>query len=94
MLALKPTINAATAQEIADGYLIDHVGDLLGAGTPRLSEDGCWRMPIVLSNARRGDIGQVGTISVEAKTGRVLFSEEDRVKVKASARALAGASSL
>jgi hypothetical protein len=87
-------VDAQTAREIADIYLMDYVGDLLGTGTPWLAEDGCWTMPIVLSNARRGEIGPVGTISVDAETGEVLFSEEDRAKVKAGARLLPGAPSL
>src|SRR5438874_1294294 len=86
-----PKVDAEAAQGLAEEYLIDHVGDLLSAGTPQLSERRTWEMPIVLSNAVRGKIGRVGTISVDAETGEVLFSNEDRAQVKASARLLAGA---
>src|SRR5437870_3180714 len=88
-----PSIDADTAQGIAADYLIDYVGNLLEAGPPQLMEDGCWLMPVILSSSRRGRIGQVGTIAVDAESGQILFSDEDRVKVKASARLLAGASS-
>ncbi len=86
-------IDAAQACEIANGYLIENVGDLLMAGSPILSKEGRWTMPIVASNAVRGEIGQVGTISVDAATGDVLFSEEDLAEVEASAQCLAGAPS-
>ena len=86
------TIDSSSAQRIANGYLIDHVGDLLGAGAPR-QDGGCWIMPIILSTARRGRLGEVGTISVDAATGAVRFSDEERKRVKDRARALAGASS-
>lgn len=72
-LITTPRISAEGAQDIAGTYLTLHVGDLLGPGTPHLEHDR-WVMPIELSNARRGFIGQVGTISVHAVTGGgVLF---------------------
>jgi hypothetical protein len=91
--ALEVAIDADKAQELAEVYLLYYVGDLLGPGVPQLSRDGRWVMPILLSNARQGDLGEVGTIAVDAQRGQVLFSEEDRAKVKASARLLAGTAS-
>lgn len=82
----KGTVDAETAQITAGGYLLFHVGDLFGAGTPRLTHEGRWDMPIEFSNVRRGIIGQVGTISVDAETGAVLFSKEECEEVKAQAR--------
>jgi hypothetical protein len=82
-------VGAQTAQELADAYLIDNVGDLLMAGTPSLSEDGCWMMGIILGNARRGELGEVGTIRVDAQTGAILFTDDDCRRVKARAEALA-----
>jgi hypothetical protein len=58
-----------------------------------LSEESRWVIPVILSNSRRGRLGEVGTIAVDAETGQVLFSEEDREKVKAGARLLVGAPS-
>src|SRR5258708_7661960 len=84
-------IGAEAAFHLANAYLIDHVGDLLGAGTPKLPSADRWLKPIMLSCARYGEMGQVGTISVNAATGEIEFSEEDREKVKASARQLFGA---
>jgi hypothetical protein len=86
-------IDAAEACEIANGYLIDNVGDLLMVGAPALSEEGYWTMPILASNAVRGEIGQVGTISVDADSGEVRLSKEDLAEVEASARLLAGTTS-
>jgi hypothetical protein len=87
-------IDSDHAQRIANGYLVDYVGDLLEAGTPELAQHGRWSMPILLSNVRRGNLGEVGVICVDRETGQVIFSEEDRAKVKARARLLARSSSL
>jgi hypothetical protein len=82
-------VDAATAREKAGTYLIRNVGDLLRPGEPRLSESRKrWVVPVILSNKRRGQIGEVGTISVDARTGTVRFSKEDRAKLKAKAREL------
>jgi hypothetical protein len=93
VIAPETTVDAETARGIAEGYLIDYVGSLLEAGSPQLSEDRRWIVPVLLGNARRGQLGQVGAISVDAETGEVLFSEEDRAKLKSNARLLAGAPS-
>lgn len=79
-------INAEAAQEFAGCYLIDQVGSLFEPGTPRLLENGLWVVPIILSNSRRGPLGEAGTIAVDANTGRVLCSEEDHAEVKRRAR--------
>lgn len=88
-----PVVSAEAARRLAGGYILDSVGDLLDVTEPWLEEDR-WVMSITLSRPGRGVIGHVGTISVHAASGELLFSEEDRQQVKASARALAGASSL
>ena len=86
-------VNAGRARGIAELYLLDHVGDLLGAGEPGVYEDGLWSFPIELSNARRGVLGDVGTIRVDARTGQVLFTEDERAQVEARAREMARAAS-
>jgi hypothetical protein len=86
--------DAAYAREVAEEYLIDSVGDLLEAGIPQLASDGSWAVPILLSNARHGTLGEIGTMRVDGETGEVVFTEEDCARVKARARELADASSL
>src|SRR5207248_7475226 len=90
--AQRSGLDAEAAVMIANGFLIDTVGDLLMAEAPRLFE-GRWIMTIAVGNVIQGMLGQVGTISIDATSGEVLFSEEDRSKVKARARELARASS-
>src|SRR5262249_27085524 len=85
-------VDAAVAREIASGFLAEEVGDLLMAGDPHMAS-GLWVMPIIAGNAVQGELGQVGVIRVDAATGKVLFSEDDRTEVKAGARRLAAASS-
>src|SRR5947199_260386 len=43
--ALAAEVGRQSAREVADAYLLDHVGDALVAGTPRLSETGRWIVP-------------------------------------------------
>jgi hypothetical protein len=86
-------LDAQAALAVADGFLIDKVGDLLTAQAPRLSPDGRWFMSITVGNALQGSLGEVGAIAVDASSGKVLFSEEERAKVRAHARSLAAAAS-
>lgn len=83
-------LDPESARAVADGYLIDQVGDLLRAGTVRLAGNR-WEISIVLSNARRGILGEVGTLTVDASTGAVVLSDDERAKLKARARLLAEA---
>jgi hypothetical protein len=78
-------LSAEAAQEIANQFLSMQVGDLLMAESPQLSNEGCWVMSITLGNTVHGMLGEVGTISVDARTGGVLFPEEERAKVAARA---------
>ena len=89
---VSPSVDQEEARETADAYLMDSVGDLLVAGAPRL-EGASWIVPIELATARRGRIGEVGTLSVDAVSGVVSFSEQQRAEVEARARALVGTSS-
>jgi hypothetical protein len=87
-LSVKP-VSAHQALEIADEFLANRVGNLLMATAPRL-EAGCWEMGIVLGNAIQGVLGEVGTIRVDAVSGQVLFTDDDRAGVKHRARLLSG----
>ncbi len=78
-------LEAEAARVAADVFLIMEVGDLLAAQNPRLTAHGRWEMDVTLSNTVRGDLGKVGTISVDAGTGKVWFSQEERAEVTACA---------
>lgn len=86
-------IDAKTAQNIADAFLANEVGNLLMAGEPQLTQlaqkdKSYWIMPILLGNARSGLLGEVGTILVDANNGKVLFDPKAKKKVKRNAKAL------
>jgi len=83
-------IDANTAQNIADTFLANEVGNLLMSGEPKLTKKGklYWTMPILLGNARSGLLGEVGILRVDANNGRVLFSPKEKEKVKQNAKIL------
>lgn len=94
-----PKIDANTAQNIADAFLANEVGNLLMAGEPKLTmslrakrsnQKGkpYWMMPILLGNARNGLLGEVGILRVDASNGRVLLSPKEKEKVKQNAKIL------
>jgi hypothetical protein len=87
-------IDANAAQAIAEEFLIRRVGDLLTAGEPSVTPDGRWVVPILLGNVAQGMLGEVGSLTVDAESGEVRFSEEDRAKLEARAKQLVDASSL
>jgi hypothetical protein len=87
-----PTVSADTARDVAADYLVDQIGELMEPGAAVL--DGArWVVPVYLSVCPHGRLGQIGAVTVDATTGAVLHSEEERAEMKASARALAAASS-
>ncbi|MBI1929592.1 hypothetical protein HYR99_35765 [Candidatus Poribacteria bacterium] len=86
-------ITAELAQDIAADFLLMKVGNLLMAGEPRLprrcvnSKRG-WKVPILLGNVRGGVLGKVGELFVEAETGEVVFTPEERNQIEVRANAL------
>jgi hypothetical protein len=83
-------ISAEVARAIGADFLLMKVGNLLAAGEPRLPPsrlDGrrVWKVPILLGNVRQGLLGEVGELLVDAETGRVLFTDQDRKQIEARA---------
>ena len=70
-------IDAATARRKATGWLVSDVGNLMLGGNPALviTDRTVWRVPILLSSPKRGVVGQIGTVDVDATTGEVLFDD-------------------
>ena len=85
-----PQIDAKTAQNIADAFLANEVGNLLMAGEPQLTQKrrSYWVMPVLLGNAPSGLLGEVGTLLVDANNGKVLFGSKAQEKVKRNAKTL------
>ena len=62
-----PTVTALEAQGAANLFLSDRVGDRFLAVRPQLDESGdVWRVPVVLTYAIIGPVGEVGQIMVNA----------------------------
>ena len=71
-------IDPNTARRRATGWLISEVGNMLKAGTGQLviTNQTLWRMPVLLTSSKIGTVGQVGTVDVDAVTGKLLVNDE------------------
>ncbi len=71
-------ITPFVARQKINVLMLDQVGNLLHGGEPELlvSEKLYWRVPVLLSTPRRGPVGQVGSIRVDAQTGEMLVDDK------------------
>jgi hypothetical protein len=65
------------ARRKASGWLIDYVGNLLHAEQPQLllGEQLAWQFQVALTSPRRGTVGYIGLLQMDAVTGEVLAPE-------------------
>jgi hypothetical protein len=65
------------ARRKANGWLLDHVGNLLIAQNPELvaGDSMVWRVTVVLTSPTRGHVDRVGTLDLDAMTGQILADE-------------------
>jgi hypothetical protein len=83
-----PTVTALEAQGVANLFLSDHLGDRFLAVRAQLAEgDVVWRVPVVLTYAVVGPVGEVGEVVVSASTEEVV-SHTPVEEMKERARAL------
>lgn len=83
-----PTVTALEAQGAANLFLSDHLGDRFLAVRPQLDEAGDrWRVPVVLTYAMIGPLGEVGEIVVSAGNEEIV-SHTAIEEMKERARAL------
>jgi len=83
-----PTVTALEAQGAANLFLNDHLGDRFLAVRPQLDEGGdVWRLPVVLTYAVVGPVGEVGEVVVSALNEEVV-SHTPVEEMRARARAL------
>jgi hypothetical protein len=70
-------VSAFVARQRANHFLIVEAGDQLCAGEPELSVSArlAWRVPIQYAPSRRGVIGIVGHLLVDAETGEVTLAD-------------------
>jgi hypothetical protein len=83
-----PTVTALEAQGVANLFLSDHLGDRFLAVRPQLGEGGeVWLVPVVLTYAVVGPVGEVGEVVVSAASEEVV-SHTPVEEMKERARAL------
>jgi hypothetical protein len=72
-------ITAFTAKRKVNVLVLNRVGTGLSGDEPSLIVTDkviCWRVPIFVSTASRGRLGQVGQIDVDAQTGAILADDD------------------
>jgi len=83
-----PKITAQEAQAAASLFLNDHMGDRFMADSPVLdTETSVWRVPVLLSYAITGPVGQAGEILVSTASEEIV-SHTPLEAMKAAARTL------
>ncbi len=65
---------AEVVRRKANVWLLNHVGNLLGAENPELvvTEKLLWRVEVILTSPTRGQLGKVGNLYLDAVTGEAL----------------------
>jgi hypothetical protein len=83
-------VSAYAARQKVNSFVLTEVSYMMHAGQPNLAigESICWRVPIVLSLTSHGDIGEVGSIDVNAETGQMYTSPQLIAEVNARAEGL------
>ena len=64
---------------------------MMHAGEPALVVDERiqWRVPVILSQTSRGDVGEVGSIDVDVETGQLHVTPQLITEINARAQGLA-----
>lgn len=90
-VAITVQITAEEARRLVNQEIVPELGTGLGASKPDLllrGEQVIWRVPIVLSLAQLGDLGEVGIIEVDAQTGTILENGRNRERILQHAQRL------
>lgn len=90
-LAATLQVTGEEARRKVNRQIVPELGTGLIAREPELTIDServFWRVPIVLSLPNPGDLGQVGVVEVDARTGEVLIDSVARDVIIQHARRL------
>lgn len=82
-------LTAEEARRRVNGDVVSELGTGLGAGEPELQigdEQSFWRVPIVLALPTLGELGAVGAVLVDARTGNIMLTDEEQEKLINHAR--------
>ncbi len=92
-IATELTISARQAKQRVIGYCMDDLSLFISPEQPCLvvqdEQNIYWRFPLELTIGRRGKLGQVGTVDVDALTGELCVSERFTQECRANAERLA-----
>lgn len=71
-------ITSVVAHRKVNVLMLEKVGNLLHGGSPALflTDRIYWRVPVILSAPSHGQIGQVGSIDVDAETGEMIVDDK------------------
>ena len=77
-LTAQVNVTDVVAQRKVSKLLLDEVGNLLYGEHPSLfvGQRLLWRVPVWLGSPRRGPLGQVGALDVDAQTGEILYTQD------------------
>ncbi|HSN74149.1 MAG TPA: hypothetical protein VL334_03530 [Anaerolineae bacterium] len=83
-------VSAFSARQKVNSFVLNDISYMMHAGHPELvlADRILWRVPVVLSQTSRGDVGQVGQIDVDVETGQLLVTPELVSEIEARAAAL------
>lgn len=74
-----PEIDEPTARRKANGWLIDHVGNMIMADNGilvQVSQALCWRFGAFITSLAHEPFGPIGYVEVNAHTGEILSNEQ------------------
>lgn len=89
----EPIVNvtAYTARQKVGGYIGGSVSHMMGGDEPSLVWSVgrlVWRVPIQLTSPRRGLLGIIGTLDVDARTGQLVVTPEIIDQIQTNAQSL------
>ena len=90
-------VTAYTAKRKANTFVLNRLGTGLFGDEPQLVVTDkliCWRVPVFVSTASRGRLGQVGQIDVDAQTGEVLVDDNSLKDIASNAERLVASSTV
>lgn len=87
-------VDAKRARRSATAWLVSEVGNMLLAGDPTLviAQTTVWRLPVLLTSSKKGVVGEVGVIDVDATSGELMVSDKLRIEILNNARQFASPS--
>jgi hypothetical protein len=83
--------SAVAARQKVNSFVLSEISYMMHAGTPILvvGERISWRVPVILSLATKGDVGEMGVIDVDVETGQMHITPQLLMEINNRAEAVA-----